>query len=187
MISSLDSTMVFKSVKTKTIAAIVAIVAAVAVPQIFHLLGASLKVGPLLGQVFLPMHFAIFVVGLLAGPYVGLIVGIVSPAISFGLTGMPMVNMLPYMMIELAVYGLVAGFMANRKKPIIVKLLIAQISGRLVMALVYFIAATFFGQQVSAMQVLQSSRLGLFGLVLQWIIVPLLVFRIMAWDKQHEQ
>ena len=56
------------SVKVQTMATIAAIAGAVAVPQIFHVLGAAFGLGTGLGESFLPMHLPILLVGLLAGP-----------------------------------------------------------------------------------------------------------------------
>ena len=133
------------SVKTQTLATIVAIVAAVVLPQLFHLMGAVSGLGTALGETFLPMHLPIILAGLLAGPYVGAIAGVLSPLISFALTGMPTVAMLLFMMIELCVYGLSAGLLRTVNLPTIVKVLIAQIAGRGVRAIAILIAVYAFG------------------------------------------
>lgn len=52
----IKSTTVFKTVKTKTLATICAVIAAVALPQALHLLGATFNAGSALGEIFLPMH-----------------------------------------------------------------------------------------------------------------------------------
>lgn len=97
------------SVKVQTLATIAAIVGAVAVPQIFHVLGAVLGLGTGLGESFLPMHLPILLVGLLAGSYAGAAAGMFGPLVSFAFSGMPGIAMLPFMMLELCVYGLAAG------------------------------------------------------------------------------
>ena len=51
------------------------------------------------------MHLPIILVGLLAGPYAGLVSGALGPLCSFALSDMPGLVMLPFMMIELAVYA----------------------------------------------------------------------------------
>ena len=118
------------SVKVQTIATLAAIVGAVAVPQVFHLLGAASGLGTSLGEAFLPMHLPIILVGLLAGPYAGAIAGLLGPLASFALSGMPGIVMLPFMMIELCGYGLSAGLLRNTKLPTFGKVVIAQIAGR---------------------------------------------------------
>ena len=77
------------SVKFQTLAALIAIAAAVALPQVAHGIGAVTGMGTAVGETFLPMHLPIIIVGLLAGPYAGLIAGAASPIISFALSGMP--------------------------------------------------------------------------------------------------
>lgn len=176
--------------RTKTIAAILATIAAVALPQIFHGLGALSGLGSKLGEAFLPMHLAIFLVGYFAGPWAGLAAGALSPALSFGLTSawnaaMPALPMLPYMMIELAVYGLATGLFSGYfgKLPTIVSLLFAQILGRGVRALAIVAGAYAFGSPVGVSVIWTSLVSGLFGLVLQWVLIPLLV----SWvERRHE-
>lgn len=118
------------SVKVQTLAALAAIVGAVAVPQIFHALGAVSGLGTSLGEAFLPMHLPIILAGLLAGPYAGAIAGLLGPLASFAVSGMPGIAMLPFMMIELCAYGLFAGLLRNVKLPTIAKVLAVQTAGR---------------------------------------------------------
>src|SRR4051794_33100232 len=60
-------------------------------------------------QVLLPMHWPVVLVGLCYGWRSGLLIGLLAPATSFVLSGMPPAQMLPAMTIELAAYGLLAG------------------------------------------------------------------------------
>ena len=89
------------SLSVKAAATVLAIVAAVALPQLFHVIGAVSGQGTALGVAFLPMHLPIIFIGLIAGPAVGTIAGAAAPLMSFLLSGMPMLAMLPFMMIEL--------------------------------------------------------------------------------------
>ena len=88
------------SLKAQTAGAILAMLSAVALPQLVHLLGGSMGVGTALGEMLLPMHLPIILAGLLIGPYAAGIAGLLSPLVSFALTGMPMAAMLPFMMIH---------------------------------------------------------------------------------------
>lgn len=63
------------------------------------------------GMVLLPMHLPVLICGLYLGWQWGLICGILGPVFSFLFTGMPMLPMLPSMILELALYGAVAGLM----------------------------------------------------------------------------
>ena len=135
------------SVKVQTMATIAAIAGAVAVPQIFHVLGAAFGLGTGLGESFLPMHLPILLVGLLAGPYAGAAAGMFGPLVSFALSGMPGVAMLPFMMLELCIYGLAAGLLRNVKLPVVVKVLLAQTAGRIVRAAAILVAVYGFGSE----------------------------------------
>lgn len=171
----------------KGIATLLAIALAVALPELFHLLGTVTDMGSALGETFLPMHIAVFMVGLIAGPVAGLVTGVVAPAISFALSGMPSVVMLPYMMVELTAYGLVCGLLANAKIPCILKLLIAQIAGRALRAIAIVIGIYAFGSSVNVAVIWTSIVAGLPGLILQWIIIPLVMFWLSRKVGGNEQ
>jgi len=76
----------------------------IALPLAFHSI-------PNAGRAFLPMHIPILLCGLICGFPWGLACGIVTPLLSSLLTGMPMAAMLPSMLCELAVYGLVSSLL----------------------------------------------------------------------------
>lgn len=167
------------SVKNQTLATIGAVAAAVALPQLFHVMGALSSTGTALGETFLPMHLPIILAGLLAGPFVGAVSGLLSPLVSFALTGMPTSAMLPFMMIELCVYGLASGLLRNVKMPVIVKVLITQVAGRCVRAAAILIAIYVFGNTAIPVAVIWNSiAAGIFGLALQWALIPLVVYRV---------
>lgn len=165
------------SVKTQTLAAAGAVVGAVALPQIFHLMGAVTGLGTALGEIFLPMHLPIILVGLLAGPYAGAISGFLAPLFSFLLSGMPGRMMLPFMMIELCAYGLCAGLLRSANMPTLAKVLLTQVAGRAVRAVAILFAFYALGNTAIAPAVIWTSiPTGLFGLALQWTLLPLLVY-----------
>ena len=186
MENAIKSTVVFKTVKTKTLATIGAIIAAVALPQLLHIIGLVSNMGTALGETFLPMHIAILAAGLLGGGTVGFISGAIAPLISFALTGMPSVYMLPFMMIELAFYGLICGLLANKNMPTLAKLLIAQIGGRMVRAV--FIVGAFYllGSKIAPSVIWTSIAAGLPGLILQWALIPLLIYYINTKSQNGE-
>lgn len=167
------------SVKTQTMAAAAAIIAAVALPQFFHVMGALSGLGTGLGEAFLPMHLPIILAGLLAGPYAGAVSGLLAPLASFAFSGMPTSAMLPFMMIELCVYGLSAGLLKNVKIPVIAKVVITQIAGRAIRAAAILVSVYAFGNEnVRVAAIWMSIVTGLFGLVLQWTLIPLAVYRL---------
>lgn len=175
------------SVKTQTIAAIAAIIGAVAVPQIFHAIGAVSGLGTALGETFLPMHLPIILVGLLAGPYAGAISGLLGPLASHLMTGMPGSLMLPFMMFELCTYGAIAGLCRNLKMPNIAKVLTAQIGGRVIRAAAILIAVYLLKNDSIKISIIWKSIVtGIPGLLFQWSLLPLLMYRIEN-RKKYEQ
>lgn len=175
-ISPLTQTKTRLSMRLQTLWAMVAIVAAVVLPQIFHGIGLLTGTGATLGRTLLPMHLPIILVGLLAGPFAGAIAGLLAPAVSFVISGMPALSSLPFMMIELCTYGLVAGLLCKVKMHALVKVVIAQISGRAVCSLAAVVAASAVGYTAYSAAAVWTTTLvaGLPGLLLQWLVLPIL-------------
>lgn len=175
------------TVKVQALAALAAIIAAVALPQLFHVMGAVSGLGTALGEVFLPMHLPIILVGLLAGPYAGAVSGLLAPAVSFALSGMPTSVMLPFMMIELCVYGFCSGVLREVKLPTLVKVLLTQVAGRAVRAAAILISVYALGNQsINVAVIWRSIPIGIFGLALQWTLLPLLVYWVENLKKNEE-
>lgn len=170
-------------VRVQVAAGALAVGAAVVLPQIVHWAGALMGVGTGLGEMLLPMHLPILLVGLLAGPWAGCVSGLLGPLVSFALSGMPGIPMLPFMVIELGVYGLVAGLMRNVKCPVFFKILAAQVIGRV--ARIIALSTLSAMLPGAAMAILWNSTvMGLPGLVCQWTLIPLV---IMALDHKAAQ
>lgn len=166
------------SVKTQTLAGLITVITAVALPQLFHIMGAASGLGTALGEAFLPMHLPIILAGLLCGPYTAAAAGAAAPLLSALLTGMPKAVMLPFMCIELCVYGLAAGLLRNAKLPTLVKVVIAQVAGRAVRAAAIVIGVNLFGSTIDVSIIRTSITVGIFGLALQWALIPLVVYRL---------
>ena len=148
--------------------------AGVLLPQVFHMAG-----GPGLGGTFLPMHIPVFVAGMLLGDFYGLSVGLLTPILSFLLTGMPPFARLPFMIVELAVYGWISGLAARRRTPVLVALVVAQIAGRVAYGGALFIGVGLFGVNISPIAAVTAALVaGLPGIALQLIAIPPLVIFI---------
>lgn len=183
--SSTASARALPSAAVQSVAAVLAVVGAVALPQIFHVAGAPFGVGTGLGEMLLPMHLPVLLVGLLAGPYAGLVAGALSPLVSAAMTGMPGAAMVPFMVIELASYGLFAGLLRGVelpkaiRAPWLVKVLIAQIAGRAVRAVAILVAVTVLGRTAIGVATIWTSiAVGLPGLVLQWLAIPAIMVAV---------
>lgn len=101
----------------------------IVLPMTFHAI-------PNAGSIFLPMHIPVLLCGLLCGWFYGLACGLLGPFLSSLITGMPPAAILPSMVCELTVYGLVSGFLYRRVRTpskmanIYISLLTAMLCGR---------------------------------------------------------
>ncbi|MBD5144012.1 MAG: ECF transporter S component [Oscillospiraceae bacterium] len=172
------------SVKAQATGTLIALISAVALPQLVHVIGKASGIDTSLGEILLPMHLPIILMGLLTGPFSAGIAGLLSPLVSFLLTDMPSSVMLPFMMIELCIYGLCAGLLKDVKIPAITKVLIAQIAGRLLKAGAITIGFYAFETSVNASVILTSIITGLVGIILQLVIIPLVVFKLKEADNE---
>jgi len=146
---------------------------ALIIPMITHRLGFNFLVAQ-------PMHWMILFAALAYGPLSGMLLGVTVPLASFLVTGMPLPTMLPLMLPELAVYGLVAGLLKQRVTAF-GSVAIALIAGRAVfMAL---LAATG-GLNVPAFQFIQATwGPGIITMVLQIALLPLLAGLYVNWAR----
>ena len=140
----------------------------------------------LAGPIFLPMHFFVLVAGLLFGWRAGLIVGIFTPLVSYAISGMPVITILPQIVVEISVYGLMAGILREKfNLRAIWSLLGAMIAGRLALLLVVSIlclgGAIYSplslyarrGPEANPLAVLWSViMLGWPGIVIQLALIP---------------
>ncbi len=177
----------FNRTATKITTILLAVASAIALPQIFHAVGAISGTGAEIGSALLPMHIPVLLAGFLGGPVVGLITGILSPIVSFGISGMPTAALVPFMITELGVYGLVSGMLSKVKLNSFVKLLIAQIAGRAARALAILAAIYLFGNtQLTLASIGAFITAGAFGILLQWALIPLLSERMEGLKRFYE-
>ena len=143
----------------------------IVLPQTLHLLG-----GRVSGSVLLPMHLPVFVAGMLLGARYGVAIGIATPIASFFITGMPGFARLPFMVIELAAYGLVSGLLGCRRINVYVALIAAQICGRIAYGCAHFAALGLFGMNVRPLAAVSAAFVaGLPGIAIQLVLVPAIV------------
>ena len=148
----------------------------VVLPMAFHSI-------PNAGSVFLPMHIPVLLCGLICGWPYGLACGVLAPLLSSLMTGMPPAAILPGMLCELAVYGLVSGLLLkviHTRRTIVdlyASLLGTMISGRLVAGV---LNALIFraGSYSLAMWTTASFVTALPGIAIQLVLIPLLVMAL---------
>ena len=141
-------------------------------PMAFHSI-------PNAGQVILPMHIPVLLCGLVCGWPNGLLCGLIGPLLSSVITGMPPAAMLPSMMVECAVYGLVTGLAMKyirTGKPVTdlyVSMIAAMVLGRVVAG---FAKAWIFTPGVAPFAWVTTSLVtGIPGIVIQLVLMPLVV------------
>ena len=150
----------------------------VVLPLLFHWI-------PNAGSVFLPMHIPVLLCGLVCGWPYGFACGLLGPLIS-SLTGMPPLPVLPGMMVECAVYGMVTGLMmrfVRTGKPtadLYISMLTAMVLGRV---LAGFAKAWIFTPGVGAFAWVTTS---LVSVTTSCAITSLLSHRIILTAHQWE-
>lgn len=145
---------------------------AILLPIGFHAFGVA-------GRIFLPMHIPILLAGFLRGPTCGVVVGLLAPALSHLLTGMPPTYAVPLMSMELPIYGLIAGIAYNRLGlNVYISLITAMIFGRIMFGLGLMILAMFMDLPYTAAAFFSGGGAiitGLPGIAAQIVIVPIVV------------
>lgn len=142
---------------------------------------------PEIGSMLLPMHLPVLLCGFLVGWPYALAIGFISPILRSLWLGMP--YMYPTaigMAFEMAVYGLVCGFLYSRVKHnlvnIYVILVAAMISGRVIWGCAQFAMLGFSGTSFPMSAFLSGALFSAIpGIVIQLIVVPVLV---KALEKQ---
>lgn len=172
------------TVKAQVLAVLASVAAAVALPQLAHLIGQYAGFGTSVGEIFLPMHLPVIIAGFIAGPVVGAVSGVMAPVISFALTGMPAAMALPFILVEVFTYGLVSGVLSSTKLNSFLKLIVTQLSGRAMRILAVVIATSVFGfEKITVSAVLSSMAMGLAGILIQWIVT----LAVMKFERRKHE
>lgn len=146
------------------------IVGNIILPLAVHQIG-----GMWAGQALLPIYFFSLLGGLMYGWQLGLTVGVLSPLISFGLSGMPPAIILSFVVLKSLILGVVSGALSKR------------IRNLTMVALLSIVIAQFVGVFFVWLKTRQSSmafsdiRFGYLGLLLQSFIAP----KIAAFFPRH--
>ena len=132
------------------------------------------------GTVLLPMHIPVLLCGLICGPKLGALAGLLTPALSSLLTGMPPVYpVLPMMAGELMVYGLVSGLIRTRfTKAVYPSLVGGMIAGRVAYGLIFAALVLGTGGAFQGASVLTAVTVGLPGIVIQLLLIPPIVYAV---------
>lgn len=173
-ISVKNTTLVFWGTKS-LIFQVILVGAAVILPAVAHLSGAPVRI-------LLPMHWPVILAGLVFGWRSGALVGLLSPSMSYLVSGMPLPAILPAMTVELFAYGFVAGLLREKLRfnPFL-SVIPALIIGRIAFALTVYLG---FAASGNYMQYFKAALLpGLFAALGQIILLPI----IANWWVKKEQ
>src|SRR6056297_3636496 len=144
-------------------------------PMAFHLFGTGLA------SILSPMHIPVFIAGAFLGPAAGFVVGVLTPVLSSLFTGMPpVIPMLPIMVVELAIYGCITGYLFKiRKLNIYITLLITMLLGRVGAGIVVWFLVHVFSIShlpVNPILFIQGTIVkGLPGIIVQLVLVPVVI------------
>ena len=145
----------------------------VATPWLFHQFN-------LAGATFLPMFLFIFIAGLAFGWRAGLVVGVLTPLVSYGISRMPLFTILPQVVIEAAVFGLVAGLLREKLHLRFFWAFLGAMFAGLTALFIFVLVRSFIGTVYSPLgvssnaysAVLATIKQGWPGLVIQLATVP---------------
>lgn len=166
------------SARTVATAALVCALSVI-LPQVFHLLG-----GKPLGNAFLPMHLPVLLGGYLLNPAAAAVCGMLSPILSFLLTGMPPIPRLFFMILELGAYGFFTSLFAHKcRLPVFLSLPLAMLAGRAVYFLSLVFALNILHLEISGMPsavaaLFSAVTAGVPGIILQLVAVPALLMAL---------
>ena len=161
------------SLLKNSLSVFIAVAGAIALPQIFHALGIATGAYGKLGQMFLPMYLPVMILAFKSNAIMGVTAGVLSPIISFALTGMPTASSLPLITIELACFGLFAGLLGHRKINPFLKIFIVQLSSRVVRIAATLTSLCFItNASMTSAAVLSSIVIAIPGYALQLLTVP---------------
>lgn len=180
-----------KKIAYKTLVSVSLIFLAVILPQLVHLI-----LGQLGGVKWLPMYLPVLIGGCLLGTRWGLVVGTLSPFVSFIITSalgnpMPMAPRLPFMVFELAVFAVISGLFTNNISKnglwAFPAVIVAQLCGR--GAFLGAVAAMQSYTQFTTQIIWGQIKEGVLGLVCQAVIVPLIIIglrRILIKENDND-
>ncbi len=163
------------------------------IPMVIHGLG-----GGRLGPVFLPMYLPVLACAMLVSPPIAAAVGLLTPALSSALTGMPpILPTMPMMVAELAVMATVASLLHRRLKlHALPTVIVALLTGRMVLGLVAALAVNALPAGVAeslpeimtrpAAYVVAATATALPGLILQIVAVPAVVAIVERRDSGQD-
>jgi hypothetical protein len=151
----------------------------------FHLAGAT----------YLPMHFFIFIAAMTCGWQAGVIVGLLTSFASYAISGMPALNILPQIAVEVTAYGLLAGLLRQKLNlRVIWALLGAMAGGRLALLIAVVIVQLVTGKVYSPLGPAATPYAAVWntiaqswpGLLIQLILIPVSFWVVRRYTSRKQ-
>lgn len=140
----------------------------------------------LAGPIFLPIHFFVLAAGLLFGWRAGLIVGLLTPLISFVVSGLPVLALLPQITLEIMIYGLAAGFFRERLGlNLYLSLILAMVVGRIGLFLGVWVLASNPAGPLAGLEKVVS--IGWPGILIQILLIPPVVIWLKKYMEKYKR
>lgn len=150
---------------------------AVALPVVAHRAGLPVRY-------LLPMHWPVLLAGLVYGWRSGTLVGAAAPGVSHLLSGYPLPHILPAMTLELATYGLVVGWLRERRGwNGVAATAVALVVGRAVFSVAVLVGVTGLGPLPAYFAA--ALLPGLAAAALQVGILPFAARGWVAWSRRQ--
>lgn len=173
----MTNTQVLKISKTKeAIFSVVFTALAIYTPTLIHYFA-----GVDGGRTYLPMPFFVLLAGILLGWRAGLATAVMSPIVSYLISGMPMTNILPYVTVQVVALGAVSGFLREKYNAFLA--VAASIAASW---LAIGIALALFSKMSAVGYAATGLKAGLPGTLIQLLAVPAILF-LLKHNFQDEE
>jgi LytS/YehU family sensor histidine kinase len=145
-------------------------------PALLHSFGIT-------GQIFLPLYFFSLLGGLTYGWRCGLVVGLLSPIISFSISSMPALSLLPFVIIKSLSIGGLSGLLIEKYKN---KNILFVILGSILFTQLIGIILIF--SLTSNLNIaLMDIKVGYPGILLQIVSIPFISQLILRHENKTSQ
>ena len=130
-----------------------------------------------IGDSLLPMHIPVMLCGLICGGNYGFITGLMLPFVRSMIFGMPpMYPNAVWMALELASYGIVIGITYKKSKKVLLSLVLAMLSGRIVWGVAKAVLLGLGRKPFGVMAFISGGFIDAFpGIIIQLILIPLVM------------
>lgn len=170
-----NNSLLFSNLKLYLITSIL-LICSITFPALLHSFGIN-------GQIFLPIYFFSLLGGITYGWRCGLIMGLLSPIISFLFSNMPVLNILPFVIIKSLLIGYVSGLLFEKYK--IKNIFLIVLESIFLTQFIGFILIFSLTSNINL--ALMDIKIGYTGILLQIIFIPLLSRLILRYENKDSK